>query len=50
MVSAGWILTLKHFSQDYKGAGAPHAATAGKDIKGLTDLVSFHREDMAVGH
>lgn len=50
MLSTGWILTLKRFSPGYKGAEAPHtAATAGKDIKGLTDRDSFHREDTAVG-
>ena len=50
MLSSGWILTLKHFSPGYIGAEAPHpAATAGKDIKGLTDRHSFHREHTAVG-
>lgn len=38
------------FPHGYKGGKSPHAAAnSGKDIKGLNDLVSFHREDRTVG-
>lgn len=34
----------------YKGEKAPHAAAnAGKEIKGLNEPVSLHREDGSVG-